>query len=274
MRFQRFIPFVIHLFHKLRIGITTSANLETLNRKQTEYDLVQSNLANTKNDLVLILELSQMGLISLQHYEDLIIALNSSKSALRQEVFCLIYNNWKKEGYFVEFGAFDGIADSNTLSLERDFHWTGILAEPNVNFARALKTNRKNTIEQLAIGGENQVSRSFLNYANLSTFAEYANKGSFNRKDGTLTNVEVITLTELLDRNNAPKIIDFLSIDTEGSELEILTAFNFDKYSFNFICVEHNFTQNKLLLLDLMSNNGYKEVLQSHSKFDSFFVPK
>ena len=93
MRFQRFIPFVIHLFHKLGIGITTSANLETLNRKQTEYDLVQSNLANTKNDLVLILELSQMGLISSQHYEDLIIALNSSKSALRQEVFCLIYNN-------------------------------------------------------------------------------------------------------------------------------------------------------------------------------------
>ena len=130
------------------------------------------------------------------------------------------------------------------------------------------------SLKQLPWGGVSQVSRSFINYGNLSTFADYSDKDSHNREDGTLTHVEVVTLTELLERNNAPKVIDFLSIDTEGSELEILTTFNFDKYHFNLICVEHNFTQTKFSVLDLLSNNGYKEVWPSYSEFDSFFVPK
>lgn len=274
MIIQNFTSFLIHQLHKLGIGVTSRANLETLYRKQSEYDLVQSNLATALNNQVLILELVKIGAIEPAHHQDLVKVLKSSKSQLRQEVFCLIQNNWKRGGYFVEFGALDGISDSNTLALENVFNWTGILAEPNVNFARGLQTNRKCIVETVAVGGGSQVSRSFINYGNLSTFAEYSDKDSHKREDGTLTHVEVITLTELLEKNNAPKVIDFLSIDTEGSELEILTTFNFDKYHFNFICVEHNFTQNKFLVLDLLSNNGYKKVWPSYSEFDSFFVPK
>ena len=273
MIIQNFTSFLIHQFHKLKIGVTSRTNLETLYRKQSEYDLVQSNLATAENDHVLILELVKIGAIEPAHHQDLVKVLKSSKSQLRQEVFCLIQNNWKRGGYFVEFGALDGIDDSNTLALENVFNWTGILAEPNVNFARVLQTNRKCIVETVAVGGESQVSRSFINYGNLSTFAEYADKDS-HKRDGVLTHIEVITLTELLERNNAPKVIDFLSIDTEGSELEILTTFNFAKYQFNFICVEHNFTQTKFSVLDLLSNNGYREVWPSYSKFDSFFVPK
>jgi len=265
---------VIYLFHKLGIAITSVKNLERLHRKQREYDLVSSDLDTAHNDIVLVLELFQLGMISSQNHKELAQTLKSSKSQLRQEVFCLIYNNWKKEGFFVEFGAYDGIGCSNTLVLEKQFNWTGILAEPNINFHRELQTNRNCIIETVAIGGKSKDSRSFLNYGNLSSFAEYSDTDVHNRKDGTLSNVEVITLTELLYRNSAPKIIDFLSIDTEGSELEILTAFNFDEYRFNFICVEHNHTKNYHLILDLMQNNGYEEVLLSYSKYDSFFVPK
>lgn len=214
----------------------------------------------------------KIGAIEPAHHQDLVKVLKSSKSQLRQEVFCLIQNNWKRGGYFVEFGALDGIGDSNTLALENVFNWTGILTEPNVNFTRALQTNRTCIVETVAVGGESG-SRSFINYGNLSTFAEYADKDS-HKRDGALAHVEVITLTELLERNNAPKVIDFLSIDTEGSELEILTTFNFAKYQFNFICVEHNFTQTKFSVLDLLSNHGYREVWPSYSKFDSFLVPK
>jgi hypothetical protein len=45
----------------------------------------------------------------------------------------------------------------------------------------------------------------------------------------------------MLNKYNAPKIIDFLSIDTEGSEFKILKNFNFEAYKFRVICIEHNY---------------------------------
>ena len=52
------------------------------------------------------------------------------KSQIGQDLFVLYMLNWKRGGYFVEFGATNGVDLSNTYSLEKDFGWTGILAEP------------------------------------------------------------------------------------------------------------------------------------------------
>ena len=264
---------LIKFFELLGIGITSKSNLKSLLVKQINYDSLLARLEVANRDITLVLDLVKIGAVEPANHQNLVMALKSSKSQLRQEVFCLIYNNWKKGGYFVEFGAFDGIADSNTLSLERDFNWTGILAEPNLDFHSALKYNRKCIIETVAIGAEPRDARSFISFGNLSTFAEYADKDVHNRSGGTCVNVETVTLTKLLDRNFAPNVIDFLSVDTEGSELEILYTLDFDRYSFNFICIEHNYTHNHSLIIDLMSKNGYKEVMQSHSQWDSFFIP-
>jgi hypothetical protein len=80
------------------------------------------------------------------------------------------------------------------------------------------------------------------------------------------------TLLEFLDENNAPLIIDFLSIDTEGSEFEILSVFNFNRYRINVICTEHN---NNLIqkekLSNLLKNNGYSEIVFEQNSIDSFF---
>ena len=61
-------------------------------------------------------------------------------------------------------------------------------------------------------------------------------------KTGRKYKVPTISLLDLLDIHNAPKFIDYLSIDTEGSEYEILNAFDFNKYKFRVITCEHNFT--------------------------------
>jgi hypothetical protein len=83
--------------------------------------------------------------------------------------------------------------------------------------------------------------------------------------------VETVTLSDLLKSHNAPTVIDFLSIDTEGSEFEILNSFDFKEYSFNFICVEHNYTNKRDRIFDLLTSNGYRRILSHISKWDDWY---
>ena len=51
----------------------------------------------------------------------------------------------KREETFIEVGAFDGIFQSNTLYLERNLNWTGLLIEPDIESFNPLKTNNRNS---------------------------------------------------------------------------------------------------------------------------------
>ena len=56
--------------------------------------------------------------------------MQASPAQLFQDLFALFALNLKKNGVLVEFGATNGVNLSNTVLLERQFGWTGILAEP------------------------------------------------------------------------------------------------------------------------------------------------
>ena len=84
--------------------------------------------------------------------------------------------------------------------------------------------------------------------------------------------VNTISLIALLKKYNAPKEIDYLSVDTEGSELDILSAFDFNEYRFNCITIEHNFTENREKLKFLLEQNGYKRVFEHLSKWDDWYI--
>ena len=66
--------------------------------------------------------------------------------------------------------------------------------------------------------------------------------------------------------------MDYLSIDTEGSELDILSSFNFDKYRFRVITVEHNWTENRQGISKLLFEKGYTQVFENVSQHDDWFV--
>ena len=73
--------------------------------------------------------------------------------------------------------------------------------------------------------------------------------------------------------SNAPFEIGYLSIDTEGSELEILQAFNFKSHKIHVITVEHNY-QNDICsgLYTLLTRNGFKRVFEDISAWDDWYV--
>ena len=64
------------------------------------------------------------------HSPEIIKYWHKSRSQLRQDLFVLSQLDFKRNGYFVEFGATNGFNLSNTHLMEKEFGWTGILAEP------------------------------------------------------------------------------------------------------------------------------------------------
>jgi FkbM family methyltransferase len=108
----------------------------------------------------------------------------------------------------------------------------------------------------------------------LSTVDIFSGK-DFHRKRravGEKYEVQTISLNDLLIKHQAPKYIDYLSIDTEGSEYEILKAFNFNEFSIQIITVEHNYSPQRELIFALLTSHGYKRKYENISEFDDWYV--
>jgi hypothetical protein len=109
----------------------------------------------------------------------------------------------------------------------------------------------------------------------LSTLAGFEKNDSLSedRKVRKIYQVETVSLNDLLIHYNAPNKINYISIDTEGSELEIISKLNFDDYTFDFLSIEHNSQSQEYLIENFMDSKGYKRILRNYSQFDSWFVP-
>ena len=204
--------------------------------------------------------------------------VNSAKSQLGQDILALAINKIKRNGYFIEFGATDGKKLSNTWLLEKCFDWDGIVAEPLPSWHRKLNRNRNCIIDKRCVWSSTGSVIEFLDVRcrELSTARQYANTDMHRnaRMDSSVINVETVSLRDLLAFHEAPEVVDYMSVDTEGSEFDILRNFPFNEYRFNFMSVEHNFTPNRQKIRDLLWKNGYKPILDNISEFDDWFIPR
>ena len=202
--------------------------------------------------------------------------MDLSKSQLRQDLFVLSELNFKKKGYFVEFGATNGFDISNSYLLETKFDWNGIVAEPAKKWHNELKKNRKVNIETNCVWSETGKELDFneVSETELSTINKFSSGDEHEhiRKSGKKYKVNTISLNDLLHKYMAPKLIDYLSIDTEGSEYEILKNFDFKNYKFKVITCEHNYNENREKIYKLLSENGYKRKFTKISKFEDWYV--
>ena len=200
--------------------------------------------------------------------------LEKSQSQLIQDLIVINHFDLKKGGNFIEFGATDGITLSNTYQLENDFSWDGVLIEPVKTSFLELKNNRNVIcLNKVVFNKKNIINFHEDVSSELSTIEGFSNSDLNKRKKKTTYEVEAVTLNEIFKESLKTNYVDFISIDTEGTELIILENFNFKKYKFGFLCVEHNFTDNREKIHELLIENGYKRIYVEYSKWDDFYVP-
>jgi FkbM family methyltransferase len=199
--------------------------------------------------------------------------IGESKAQLRQDLLVLWLLDFKRNGIFIEFGATDGVDLSNTYLLENNFGWTGILAEPALIWHEKLRTNRKCVVDFHAISSTSGELLDFFE-AEDARFSVFGNIGSAQKSIKYTRNYSVRTKTlfDLIEENNLPNIIDYISIDTEGSEFDILNAFNFDEYAFRVMTVEHSYTTEQDKIFKLLTSKGYVRILSDISSFDDWFI--
>jgi FkbM family methyltransferase len=199
---------------------------------------------------------------------DKVIALvPGSNSQLTQDIFVQLILNFKENGYFVEFGAADGYEFSNTFLLENAFNWDGILVEPAKSWAPA-NNLRKCNVDFRCVAATSGQTVMFND-------AEIKFLSSTKEIIGTDTiqyGVETVSLNDLLEQYNAPEHINYLSVDTKGGELQILETLDFNKYSFDVITVDHNFSEARVGVYDLLTSKGYFRVCNEISWIDDWYV--
>jgi|688.fasta_scaffold648308_1 FkbM family methyltransferase len=181
---------------------------------------------------------------------------------------------FKRGGFFLDFGGFEGLMHSNTFYLEKFLGWQGILVEPNPQPFRSACAVRSCVTINAALYGESRMSLEFTDSHGLSSFLECQDRDG-NRDvrkaiSAGVIRVDTINPTELLGRFSVPRYIDYLSLDVEGVEFEVIKSLDLDLYSIALMSIEHNDDEEKRTSIrEHLRVYGY-EVIE-HWNDDLFF---
>ena len=183
-----------------------------------------------------------------------------------------VFKNNLSNGYYVEIGALDGVINSQSFIFEKQFKWDGIVVEPNPIWHENLKRYRKCKINKSAI--TNQKGTDIFECREMAAFSGLKSNTNDSRFSDIINEIEVetITLLDLFDKYNSPSVIDWVSIDTEGSEFDILAHYfeNNTKYKINLINFESNDYSKAISFLDnqpyIRIKNPYLDFLKLSRK--------
>jgi hypothetical protein len=213
---------------KIGIGLERFEILESY--KQTDMD-IKNILSKPNEELIYLLPY-----------------IKKSKSQLKQDLFVLSELKMQTNGFFVEFGATNGIDLSNTFLLESYFNWTGILAEPAKCWHKSLKKNRSSFIEHKCVWENSDIEIQFNEtidpvYSAISKFNSLDFHAS-HTKQGFQYIVKTISLLDLLEKYEAPKIIT----------------------------CEHNYHKNRKKIYKLLKSKDYSLKYSGLSRWDDWYV--
>lgn len=200
---------------------------------------------------------------------------SDSKSQLLQDIFTVLAHAERREGYFVEVGVGSGISISNTYLLENNYGWSGILVEPNRSYRDSILKTRKASLDIRAAYKSGGVKMEFTEDESNGEFSSLSASAASNPRGHVRKSYEVTTarLDDILADCGAPDRIGYMSIDTEGSEFEVLEGLDLAKRTIDVFTIEHNFDAEKLARIsDRLTKRGYRRVMASITRWDAWFV--
>lgn len=191
-----------------------------------------------------------------------------TNSQIEQERWVFAMCNGRRDGRFAEIGAFDGVLHSNSYFLETEHGWRGVCVEPNPALFARLSGNRSAICLERAVYRESGQTLSFIPSQEIGTLAEFA--GSDRYADDRaraaaahgLIQVETISFAEIATMGDfAQTGFDYVSLDTEGSELEILRSIDLAGHRIALFTVEHNFVEpRREAMRVLLAEAGYQRL--------------
>lgn len=165
----------------------------------------------------------------------------------------------KKNGFFIECGAYDGETRSNTLFLEQFNGWSGLLIEADpINFTKMLQKNRRAYLSPTCLNIiKSPIVASFLMARNLGHLHEPENSTEDVAYTGEHIRVQCFPLILYIAALEI-KTIDYFSLDVEGNEIDILETIPFNEVDIKTLSVEyiHN-PKGRKYLIDMMEQRGY-----------------
>lgn len=200
-------------------------------------------------------------------------------SQYQQDEFINSFLKGKRNGVFVDIGAHDGKSGSNTYFFEKELNWSGICIEPLNGPFKSLQENRSCKLLNCAAWKENteKVFRSIKGYSEmLSGIVDTYDPRHINRIDIEHNNektiiedikIKCIDINSILYENKLFNI-DFISIDVEGSEYEILNHINYDMFNITLIVAENNYQD--INIRKMMESKGYS--LLTRLSIDDVFI--
>lgn len=199
-----------------------------------------------------------------------------SFSGKEQDVWVIKTLNGMNNGFFVDLAATSGIIENNTYLLEKKFGWYGIVIEPNLNYYKKLILNRSCICVNYPVSSKAEEVEFVFNRGIGGIISEFTDNSPIKRhnlitklrRKGAVHFLKTKTLSEILKFYDAPNVIDYLSLDIEGSEYDALKDFPFNEYRFNLLTVERP----PAVLCQLLFDNDYLFV--KNHKVDTFFAHK
>ena len=183
-----------------------------------------------------------------------------------EDEYLSTFFNENYKGVCIEIGAYDGVFLSNTYHFELK-GWKALCIEPiELSFNKCVK-NRKECIN-CCISDKDTEDKDFYMFElpgnNLCAISglipdqRLIDSHSHMIKNKTVCKVKVRSLTSLLDELQYPTDIDFISIDTENTELDVLKGIDFNKYNIKYMVIENNY--NEPFCEDYLKQYGYVKI--------------
>lgn len=205
-----------------------------------------------------------------------------SYSQIGEDIIIDFFLKNKREGFYIDIGSYHPINLSNTYKFYKR-GWSGINIEPNYNKFHLFKNQRTKDINlNIGIGPREERSPFFIFDADtLCTFSKQSaeNYKRLGHKILEIKEVDLIPLKEVIAKYARNKNIDFLSVDTEGYDLEVLRTNDWNSYRPNIIIIETVEYSQEILGKKLndhydkfMNDIGYKKIADTY--INSIYIDK